>query len=102
MDLEEMLKHAMQKIESGQTHGYLIPVGALDAMVSMSAGQEPGTFRCILTVKGEPKATDVFTREQVLTSLLKLLQRNERMIRLQAAILAAQTEKFLQELTAGE
>jgi hypothetical protein len=102
MNLEEMLTHAMHTIESGRTQGYLIPLAALDCMVSLSAGQEPETFRCILTHKGEPQATDIFTKEQVLTTVLKVLQRNERLIQLQAAQLAAQTEKFLKELAASE
>lgn len=101
MDLEEMLTHAMHKIESGQTHGYLIPVGALDCMVSLSAGQEPGTFRAILTHNGEQKAADIFTREEVLTTVLKLLQKNERLIKLQAILLQRQTEKFLEELASS-
>jgi hypothetical protein len=98
MDLEEMLKHAMHKIESGQTHGYLIPVAALNSMVSLSAGQEPETFRCILTTNGEQRAADVFTKEQVLTTILKLLQKNERLIKLQSLLLVRRTEKFLEDL----
>jgi hypothetical protein len=102
MKLEEMLKHAMHRIETGRTQGYAIPLAALDSMVSLSGGEEPGTFRVILTTKGETKAADIFTKEQVLDTVLKVLQRNERLLQLQGALLAAQTEKFLQELAASE
>lgn len=98
MDLEEMLKHAMSKVESGLTHGYAIPLGALNSTISLSAAEEPGTFRCILRTDGKDPVADVFTKDQMLATILPLLQRNERLVHLQGALLAAQTEKFLREL----
>jgi hypothetical protein len=103
MDLKEMLERAMNKVERGETCGYMIPLGALDSMVSLSAELEPpGHFRVMLTTGGEEKVRDVFSREQVLTTILPLLLKNERLIQLKARLFAAQVEKFLKELAASE
>ena len=96
--MEEMLTRAMDTVESGETDAYIIPLHAIHGAISLSAELEPpGHFRVLLTVGGDVMAKDVYSRQQVLTIVLKLLERNERVITIQAALLQKQTEAFLKE-----
>lgn len=98
MDFKQALARTMERVDEDSGIAMMIPLPALNSMVSLSAAEAPKTYRTILCTNGVQMGMDTFTEVQVYDTLLPLLIKNERITHLQGALLAAQTEKFLKEL----
>lgn len=96
------VSEALKRLDADPGLTCMIQLAALDSVVSLSQGAEPGTYRALLCTNGEVKANDTVTGLQLAAILLPLIRKNERLLQLQGALMAAEAEKFLKELSASE
>jgi hypothetical protein len=80
----------------------MIHLAALDTVVSLSAGAEPGTYRVLMCENGVPISNQTVSPLQLAAILPRMIERNEQLLHTHGMIMADEAEQFLKELADGE
>jgi hypothetical protein len=100
MEHDVPLDSALQLIAANPGKTAVIPLVAIKVTVILSAGETPGMYRAVLSRDGQVMADDQMNPLQFAAVVKPLVDKNNRLLRLQGMLLAAQTEQFLKGLTA--
>jgi hypothetical protein len=98
METDKPLSETLERLTADPGLTVMIPLIAIDTMVSLSAGEEPGTYRVLVCKGGEVTRNQTLTPLQLAAVLPRMIRRNEQLLRTHGMILANEAEEFLKSL----
>lgn len=95
METDKPLSETLERLTAEPGLTVMIPLAAIDIVVSLSAGPEPGTYRAIVCENGEVISNETVTGLQLAAKLPRMIVRNEQLLHTHGMILAEEAEEFL-------
>lgn len=102
METDKPLSETLERLTANPNMTAMIHLAAIDIVVSLSAGEAPGTYRVLMCEKGELISNETVSGLQLAAILPRMILRNDQLLRTHGMILADEAEQFLKELADSE
>lgn len=98
METDVPLSETLERLTANPGLTVMIQLAAIDTVVSLSAGEEPETYRMLVCMDGEVTRNETLNPLQLAAVLPRLIRRNEQLLVTHGKILANEAEEFLKSL----
>lgn len=98
METDKPLSETLERLTADPDLTVMIPLIAIDVVISLSAGETPGTYRMIMCEDGEMIRNETVTGLQLAAVMPRMIHRNDQILHVQGMTLALEAEEFLKSL----